>query len=130
MMAERLAGVDVREMDLDYRQFRDQQRIAQRDRGVGEAGGVDDDAVGVVARLVDPLDELALVVALAELDRDVELGRALLARDLDVAERLATVDLRLAHAEHVEVGPVQHEHDRAAVQGSPPADCGLLLAGL
>src|SRR5262249_20402917 len=35
----------------------------------------------------------------------------------DVAQRLAAVDLRLAHAEHVEVGPVEHEHDRAAVQG-------------
>src|SRR5262249_18552549 len=65
---------------------------------------------GVVAGLVDPLDQLAFVVGLPEIDRYAQLGAALAARGLDVTEGLASIDFGLAHAKHVEIWPVEHEH--------------------
>ena len=50
------------------------ERIEDRDRGEAEAGGVDDDAGVGVDRLVDPADELALEVGLAEDERPLAGG--------------------------------------------------------
>ncbi len=60
-------------------------------------------------RLLDPVDQHALVVALPEVDGPAVLGRGRHAQRLDVRERLAAVDLGLAHAQQVQVRPVQHE---------------------
>ena len=80
-----------------------------RDRGVGEAGRIDHDAGGLLgAGLLNPVDDLALVVRLPELDREAVRGRGLAAELLDVLERGAAVDLRLARAEQVEVRAVEH----------------------
>ena len=43
-------------------------RVEDGDRGVGVGAGVEDDAVGLLARLLDPVDQLALRVGLAEVD--------------------------------------------------------------
>ena len=72
MMPEALAPEDIRQMHLDDRQVGGIERVEDRDRRMGESAGVEDDAVGGLARLVDPIDQLALVVGLAEIDRQVE----------------------------------------------------------
>ena len=54
--------VDVGEVDLDRRQPGDLDRVAQRPRVVRPGARVQQQAVGVVARLVQLLDVLALVV--------------------------------------------------------------------
>ena len=77
-------------------------------------------AAAPLARLVDPVDQLVFAVALAELDRQTELGCGAAAERLDVGERLAAVDLRLALAEQVEVRPVENgdgaAHGKQALQ--------------
>ena len=70
MLAEVLARMDVGDVDLDHRQLHGQSasRIATEVWRVG--GRVDDDAGGLLgAGLLDPVDQLALVVGLAEFDR-------------------------------------------------------------
>src|ERR1051326_561934 len=62
MMAEALAPEDVREMNLDDRQIGGVERVEDRDGGMRQGAGIDDDAVGGLARLVDPVDQHALVV--------------------------------------------------------------------
>src|SRR4030095_6769779 len=81
----------------------------------------------VAARLVDPADQLALVVRLPALDAVApRLGRGR-ERTGHVLERGAPVDLGLARAQQIEVRTVQDEHGsrrgtlRAGVRG------GLLL---
>ena len=68
VVAERLTLVDVGEMHLDDRRFRRLERIVQRNRGVGIGGGIENDAARLAPRLLDPADQLALDIALAEID--------------------------------------------------------------
>src|SRR5581483_10101484 len=79
VMTERLARMHVREVHLYH--WRGQDRgdgIANRVAVVGERAGVEYDAIVAVACLVDPVDEDAFVVVLAELDAAAELlGHAL-----------------------------------------------------
>src|SRR5262249_25770031 len=51
-----------------------------------------------------------LVVALGELEREPQPLRLGPARLFDVGQGLAAVDVRLPFAQHVEIGPVEHQH--------------------
>ena len=96
MMAEFLALVDVGNVHFDDRPVEGVQRVEDGDGGVGEGGGVDDDAGGASAASMNPVDDLVFAVALAELDREPEFGSDAAAVRLDVGQRLAAIDLRLA----------------------------------
>ena len=109
-------------MDLPERTLDREERIAQRDRGVGQPAGVDDR--GVEVALVEAIDERALVVRLEEVDLEPELGRP--ARDLgvDVVERVVAVDLRLTRPDQVEVRALEDEdagHAAVPTGASSPA---------
>src|SRR5215472_1839368 len=84
MMPPLFAAMDVREVHLDDGYLHELQRIVDGDRGVREPRRVDHDAVGALPGLLDPVDDLALVVRLAEIDVEPELARALGACSLDV----------------------------------------------
>ena len=75
-----------------------------------QAARVDDQPGRRAARALHPVDQGALAVGLAEIDRQVERRRVRRAGRLDVGERLGAIDLRLARAEQVEIGAVQDEH--------------------
>src|SRR5439155_8767736 len=94
MMAKGLATENVRQVHLDDRQLGGVERVEDRDRGVGEGTGVQDDPVGLLARLVDPVDKLALVVGLAEVDLEIERGGAREAALLDIGQRVVAVGRR------------------------------------
>ena len=65
MLPERFARVHVAQVDLDERDLHRQQRVAQCDAGVGEAGRIEEDEGDVaVRRLVDAVDEFGFRVAL------------------------------------------------------------------
>src|SRR3546814_14363354 len=59
--------------------------------------------------LVEPVDEMALVVRLPHVDRAIERARAILELHGDIVERIVAVDLGLAQAQPIEVGAVQDE---------------------
>src|SRR4051812_19105909 len=59
-----LALVDVGEMNFDDRRVEQLERVTDRVAVVGPRAGIDDDTVGPIERLVDPVDELALVIRL------------------------------------------------------------------
>src|SRR5471032_2786551 len=96
-------------MHLDDRQSRRSQRVQNGDRAVRIGAGVDDDSVGALPRLVDPVDEQALVVGLTKLDRHRERLGALQTSLLDVGQGLVAIDLRLAQAEQVEIRSVEDQ---------------------
>ena len=74
-------------------------------------GGVEDDAVcTVIIRLLDGVDELALVVRLVERDVHAALLRVGADEGLQVFVGTAAVDPRLADAQHIEVRAVQNEN--------------------
>jgi hypothetical protein len=79
---------------------------------VAVAGRVDDDAGHLAARLLDPVDQLALMVGLAKLQPEAQLAGAPSAGFLDIRQAGAAVDLRLAGAEQVQIGSVEDENRR------------------
>src|SRR5690348_6141052 len=93
----------------------------QRDGGVGIGAGVDDDARCLLRRFLDPADQLALMVGLAEIDRQAQRLGALVAGLLDIAQRAAAVDRRLPAAQHVQVWPVEYENRLSFRHVTPPA---------
>jgi hypothetical protein len=112
VVPELLAAVDVGDVDLHHRQpVAGVERVEQADRGVRVGGGVDHDAAVVLPGLVDPVDEFALVVGLPQVDGPAVGGRRLGAHRLHVGEGAGAVDVHLAPAEQVQVGPVE-DHDR------------------
>lgn len=63
-VAEGFARVDVAQMDFNGRQVCGFQRIVQRNRRVAVGAEIADQPVGEPARLMDPVDEHALMVGL------------------------------------------------------------------
>ena len=72
MMPERLALVDIAHVHFDDRLLERQQRIEDRDRGVGQTGAVDDQPVGLLPRLLNPVDQFALGIRLTEIEVDAD----------------------------------------------------------
>src|SRR5207245_5344239 len=105
---ERLALGRIGEMNLDERPLNAEQRVAQGDARVGKPTGVDDG--GVEVPLVQPIDECPLVVGLEEVHIQPELGGSSLDSIVDLDERLATVDFRLAGSDEIEVRTLKDEH--------------------
>ena len=80
---------------------------------MGEGGGIDDEAGDGLARLVDPIDQLMLGVALFEIEAEAKLGRQRPALRLDIRQGLVAVDMRLALAEQIQVRPVEDQNCRS-----------------
>ena len=72
MVPEGLALVDVGDMHLDDREFAGVQGVEDGDRRVREGGGIDDDAAGPLARLMNPVDDLEFGIALVKFDFEIE----------------------------------------------------------
>src|SRR5262249_30589257 len=105
MMAERLRPGGDRKGDLPYPAPPGAgDGIMERDRGVAVGTGIEDDAP--LRRLLDPVDQDALVIALTAVDGEAEpLSRDAAIR-FDLGQRHAAIDARLAPAEHVEIRPI------------------------
>src|SRR5829696_977002 len=116
--AEGLPSPRVGQVDLPERQGDAGQRVAQRDGGVGQTGGVHDHGVEVPP--VKAIDQGTLMIRLEEIDLDAELRGAGGDAGMDLVQRLGAVDVRLARPEQVEVGTLEDED--AAHADAPAAD--------
>lgn len=93
MVAEWFARVNIGDVQFDQGDSRTLDRIMQRNTGVCIGPCVDHDtgklALGVQsARLVNPIDELALVIGLPELQFEAMRRAGLLAQGFDIGQRL------------------------------------------
>src|SRR3984957_631960 len=112
MMPKRLALVHIGNVHLNDRPLEGVQRVEDGDRRMGEGGGIDDDAGGALASVMNPADDLVFAIALMKLDRKPKLTADTAAVRFDVGQRLAAVDLRLALAGQIEIRAVQDNDDR------------------
>src|ERR1700694_4196344 len=104
-----LAVVDVGEVNLRCRQRDGQQSVANRVRVVRERRRIDDDGVGPLPAAVQLVDDRALMVRLKEAHALPQLARVRADLAFEVAQRLASVDRRLAFAQQVEVRAVDDQ---------------------
>jgi len=83
--------------------------LVQRHAVLRQAGGVDERALHRVDPLVQLVDQRPFVVRLEALELGAELGGQRLQLGVDLGKRGRAVDVRLAPAEQVEIGAVQHK---------------------
>jgi len=127
-MAKSFSAVNIRQVDLDHRQLGRLERVEDGDRGVRVGAGIEDDAIGILACLLDPVDQLALVVGLAEIDRQAQLRRLLQARLFDIGQGLAPVGRGLADTEKVQVRPIEDQDCRSGHAEAPAVRSWRLIA--
>lgn len=101
VVAELFTRVNVGDVHLDRGAEGSRDRVREGERSVRVCPGVEHNAhrVSVLDRVsgfVDPVDELALVVALPEIQSQPVLGGSGLAQVLDVAEGRGPVGFRVA----------------------------------
>lgn len=109
-VAERLAGVRVGQVHFDEGDRHRRQCVADRDAGMGEGGGIDQDEVGAVGTGgLDAFDQRVLGVGLEAFQRVPGFGGACPEVGIDGVQAGMPIDLRLARAEQVEVGAVEDE---------------------
>ena len=93
-------------MHLDHRDLNGLHGVAQRDRCVRKAAGVENHALAGFACGVERVDEFAFVVALESLNLRPEVGRTCRQSGLELLQRQVAVHLRVALAQEVQVGAV------------------------
>src|SRR5262245_45461865 len=100
--------VDVGEVNLDDGHLQDLDSVADRKAVVGPGGGVEDDTLGDLGHLVEPVDVAPFAVRLAAADVEVELVAPGVDLRFELPQGKATVDLWVTPAEDIQVHPVQH----------------------
>ena len=108
-MAELLALVDVRDVDLDHGRIDGPDAIGQSNARVGVGTGIQHDAIDVESHLLQLVDECAFVVALeiANLGHALELGAQTVHA---LFHGLPAVDVGFAPPQQIQVWPVDN-HD-------------------
>ena len=110
MMAEGLTPVNIREMNLPSRYADGPDRVVDSHRRVRIRAGIDDQRIRRAHRLLDPGDELALMIALPAIDVGAEFACPALYLRHDFVEIEIAIVFGLAAAEHVQVGAVQDKN--------------------
>src|SRR5699024_9390627 len=107
MLTEWFARGDVGQVNVDKRQSRAQQGIAQRDAGVGVGSRVEQDAVRVFVTCgVNTVDQCTFTVALKAGQLVATRLRLLTQCLFDVRQRLRAIQTRLACSEQVQIGTI------------------------
>src|SRR5664279_4626273 len=125
MVAKGLAGEHVGQVHLDHRGPAGPNRIVQSDRCMAIGSRVQNDPGAGAPGFLYPVDQDALMIALAEVHGDFEPLARGHAVAFDVSEALAAIDRRFALTKEVEVRPIEdkdrsrHEPTVSAAQTLP-----------
>ena len=110
MVSKRFPRKRVAQVSLDKRDMDREKRITERNARMGECARVQDDEVDPVGRsLLHAVDELVFGITLETGERVAEPCGELDTACLDVVEAGCAVDIGLARAQQVEVGPVDQQ---------------------
>src|SRR5262245_58188175 len=107
MSMELVARVDIRDVHFEDRTLEGLQCVEHRDRCERVPGGINDNRVGLLARRLNEIDQHSFMVRLVKRQLRAREPCKFLAACLDRSKGGGPVDVRLAHAEEVEVRPVQ-----------------------
>ena len=83
--------MDVGEMDFNGWKIHRRDRVSKGDARMGESGSIDDYGVTGAARVLDPTDQLALVVGLPKLNLRTESFSSIASQGLNVRQSRSTI---------------------------------------
>src|SRR5438445_865846 len=110
-------GMDVGEVDFNGRDADGGNRVPQSNTGVGVGGRIQNNRAKLAFRLLNPIHQFAFQVGLAEVDFGAEFRRLRPDCLLDVSQRLAAVNLRLALSDEVQIRSVEKQDLHRAGRG-------------
>lgn len=110
MMPKRFSGVNIRQVDFNYRKFARADCVPQRNTCVGIGGSIQDDSVNDSSGLLNPGDQIAFGVALSEIDFHLKLSSALANQNFHVLEGSTAVDFGLARSQKVEIRTIKEKN--------------------
>src|SRR5262249_27627150 len=133
---ERLARVNVRQVHFISADLHRLDGVAQRVRVVRQSAGVEDQPLHPAPLGVELVDQRPLVIALKNSKLEPQLARPGAQPRVELGELRRAVDLRLALAQKVQVGPVQDEHlhrgvseNSSSARSTPSASISSEMAG-
>ena len=106
-MPEFLPCVDIGKMNLNGGDADSRDSVPEGNAGVGISRRIQDQQVEFPLGLLNPSDQLALLIRLAEINFNPQLRCSLTDLRFDVGQTRPTVDFRLALTEEVQVWPVE-----------------------
>src|SRR5712664_882042 len=106
MMPEGLPLVNIRNVNFEHRTVERIQCVQDGDRRMRECGGIDCDAGGSLAGLMNPIDDFIFPIALMELQFQFVFGGDTPTGSFHVGECFMPVDGGLTFAEQIEVRSV------------------------
>jgi hypothetical protein len=109
-MAERLAGINIREVNFDHRLTGTGYGVSQDDAGMGQTAWIDDDACRIRRLLLQKIDKGALMIGLEGGDLAIALGGIGDDSLIDLGQSHPAVDTRLTLAKRIEVGSVDYQN--------------------
>lgn len=109
-MSEGLAGMDIGHMDLDAGLMHRGDGIPKGIAVVGVCPGIEDDAVVILERLMNPVNQNALMIALEDVAGNPELCGTFLNLAVDVFQRDTTIGIRFPNPGQVDIGSMQDQN--------------------
>src|SRR5262245_48958319 len=110
MSMQLVSGMDVGDVDLDDGPVESLEGIVDRNGRERVAGWIDDDGIRALARRLDEIDESPLMVRLLEYQGCADMLGERCAACLDSGKCGRAVDVRLPHAQQIEIGAIEdHE---------------------
>ena len=107
MLVVRFPLVNVGEMNFDQRLFKQFCGVQHGNRAEGESCRINDDSALLFECLLEPIDHLSFMIGLAEVTLKVKVVRQSPATFLDVRQGCCSIEMRLAPAEHVQIGAIE-----------------------
>src|SRR5690242_2451442 len=105
-MAKFFPRLSVRKMDFNGRQTNGRDGVPQCNTGMGIGASVQHYHLEITLGFLNPSDQFALVIGLAEVNADSKFGGAIPHHTFDLSQGRASIDRRLPLAEQVEVRSV------------------------
>jgi hypothetical protein len=118
--------MDIRQMYFNEAELDRRKRIPQRHTGMSQAPGINDDPRNsLLFRVVHPLDQRTLVIALEDTEgRSVPAGQVV-QPIVDALQSFGPIDTRFAGTQQIQVWTVKDENSPALPRGRATSALGL-----
>jgi hypothetical protein len=110
MVPEFLTLEEIREMNLDNRQFHGDEGVRDGNGRMCVGTGIDYDSVCNAFGLLNPVDELALRIALSEVDLETQFTGARQRNGLHIVKSIGAVNLRFSRSQQIKIWSIKYEY--------------------
>lgn len=120
LVSKLLPRINIRQVNLHCRHARAADSITQGYACMSISASIQNNRITSSSRLVNPIYQLAFVIALTELYLNARLRRPFLDLPLNIAQRSFAINRWFANTKHVQVRPIQIKYPHGAGNSNNP----------